>query len=101
MWTSAEPASQGHEAGAGAGRNGATTRAMTPEPAATATVSRLLSSLDLTSAFQVACSSAAASTANVTLSEISMRSPLAHHLVDERAHALDRSSALLDRFLGA
>src|SRR5262245_47386967 len=101
MWTSAEPASQGQEAGAGAGRKGAAARAMRPEPAATATVSSPLSSLALTSAFQVACSSAPASTASVTGSEISMDAPLADHLLDERRHALDRGAALLDRFLRA
>ena len=75
MCTSAEPASHGHEAGAGAGRNGATASAIRPEPAAIATVSSPLSSLALTSAFQVACSSAAPSTASVTGSEISNAPP--------------------------
>ena len=65
MWTSAEPASQGQEALAGTGRKGATASAISPEPAATATVSSPLSSLALTSAFHVACSSAAPSTARV------------------------------------
>src|SRR3954471_3793895 len=101
MCTSAEPASQGQDAAAGAGRKGATPSAIRPDPAATATVSRPLSSLALTSAFHVACSSAAASTASVTGSEISMRSPLADHLLDERPHALDRGASLLDRFFGA
>src|SRR3954468_4404947 len=101
MWTSAEPASHGHDAAAGAGRKGAPPAAIKPEPAATATVSRLLSSLALTSAFHVACSSAAASTASVTGSEISMRSPLADHLLDERPHALDRGAPLFDRFFRA
>src|SRR5215213_8750702 len=101
MCTNAEPASHGHDAAAGGGRKGATASAMRPEPAATATVSRLLSSLAFTSAFHVACSSAAASTAIVTGSEISMRSPLADHLVDERPHALDGGAALLDGFFGA
>src|SRR3954463_14273192 len=101
MCTSAEPASHGHDAAAGAGRKGATPSAIKPEPAATATVSRLLSSLALTSAFHVACSSAAASTASVTGSEISMRSPLADHLLDERRHALDCGAALLDGFFRA
>src|SRR3954454_4991424 len=101
MWTSAEPASHGHDAAAGAGRKGATIGAIKPDPAATATVSRLLSSLALTSAFHVACSSAAASTASVTGSEISMRSPLGDDLLDERRHALDRGPPLLDGFAGA
>src|SRR2546426_6992419 len=71
MCTAAEPASQGHDSGAGAGSHGATASAMRPAPADTATVSRRLSALALTSAFHPACSSAAPSTASVTGSEIS------------------------------
>jgi hypothetical protein len=36
MCTAAEPASHGHEARAGAGRNGSSSTAISPQPAATA-----------------------------------------------------------------
>src|ERR1700694_1324349 len=99
MWTTAEPASQGQDSGAGADKKGASASAIRPEPVATAMVSSRLSSLALTSAFQTACSSAAPSTASVTGSEISMLA-LADHLLDEGRHALHSGASFLDRFLG-
>jgi hypothetical protein len=73
MCTRAEAATHGHEAGAGAGRKKAATSATRPEPTAMFTVSSSLSSPALTSTFQLACRSAAPSTAAVTPAEISTR----------------------------
>ena len=72
MWTAADAASHGHDAGAGSGRNGSARIAITPQAAAIANVSRSLSTLDLTSAFHEACSSAPPSTARVTGSDNSV-----------------------------
>src|SRR2546427_11841165 len=100
MCTAAEPASQGHDSGAGAGSHGARASAMRPAPADTATVSRRLSALALTSAFHPACSRAAPSTASVTGGETSTPPP-ADHLVDHRCPALDRDAPFPDRLLSA
>src|SRR2546427_304631 len=50
MWTTADPASHGQDAGAGAGRKGATTNATRPEPTAMLIVSSSWSAPDLSSA---------------------------------------------------
>src|SRR2546425_8966841 len=97
--TTAEPATQGHEAGAGAGRKGATTNATRPEPTAMLIVSSSWSAPDLTSTFHEACSSAAPRTASVTPRLISIG--LADDLLDQRHHALDRDAPLGDRLFRA
>src|SRR3954468_2764791 len=98
MCTAAEPASHGHDAGAGAARTGRKTKASTPEPAATAYVSSSLSAEALTSVFHVACRSAAPSTA-AAIGSVSSTRASADDLVEQRAHALDRSATLFDRLL--
>src|ERR1700674_5402156 len=99
MCTSAEPATQGHDTCAGAGRKIATTSAISPEPSAMLIVSSSLSAPDLTSTFHDACSSAAPSTASVTGRLISIA--LEKDLLDERHHPLDGDAAFGDRFLRA
>src|SRR6266480_2941143 len=99
MCTTAEPATQGHDAGAGAGRKSAPTSATRPEPTAMLIVSSSLSAPDLTSTFHEACSSAAPRTASVTPRLISIG--LADDLLDQRHHALDRDAPLGDGLLGA
>src|SRR5258708_19110784 len=98
MCTSAEPATHGHEARAGAGRKSAAASATSPEPRAMLIVSSSLSAPELTSTSHDACSSAAPSTASVTGRLISA---LEQDLLDERHHALDRDAAFGDRFLRA
>ena len=73
MCTAAEAATQGHEARAGGGRKSAAASATSPEPMATLIVSSSLSAPAFTSTFQLACSSAAPSTASVTGRLISIR----------------------------
>src|SRR5258708_15356133 len=92
MCTSAEPATHGHEARAGAGRKGAAMSATSPEPTAMLIVSSSLSAPDFTSTFHEACSSAAPSTASVTGRLMSIE--LENDLLDERHHPLDRGVAL-------
>src|SRR2546423_13659377 len=99
MCTTAEPATQGHEARAGGGRKSARANATRPEPSAMLIVSSSLSAPDLTSTFHEACSSAAPSTASVTPRLISIG--LADDLLDQRHHALDRGASLGDRLLRA
>src|SRR4051812_13061972 len=104
MCTAVEPASHGQEARSGAGSQSAPRRPMIPAPTEIATVSSSLSVDALRSAFQVACSNAATSTAEVTASDISTLrdfQALAEDLLDERRHALDRGVALRDRFPAA
>jgi len=72
MCTTTDATIQGQDAGAGAGTNGTSTSAMIPRASAWPIVASVLSALALSSAFHVACRTAAASTASMTSGDISI-----------------------------
>src|SRR5882672_8760203 len=76
MWTNAEAAMKGQLAGAGAATTNTRGTAIAPPPMMIAAVSSNMSLPLFSSAFQLACSSAASRTARATLSVI--RVSLAH-----------------------
>src|SRR5258708_15860968 len=101
MCTAVEAASHGQDCSAGGGSHTATARPTIPAPTEIATVSSCLSVELFSRAFQPACSRAAPSTASVTAREISCMPRLDDHLLDQRAHPLDRGAPFDDRLLGA